>query len=123
MERMKLGSIEAEQYIGEKTSIEKAYFITTDFGPAVKIESTPITLKGDDKLAEGKELRASNIFSLGEVNGKVVVPEDGNLDNFMKKKKVDIAEMPEFVENEDIPCLIAVDTVVQVNKKGYLEMC
>jgi hypothetical protein len=122
MERKELKAIDADNYLGETVQIISARYINSKFGSAVKMTSNVIPLKEGDSLPDGKVLTASRIFSLGVEDDEVFVPIDGQLDVFLKSKKIRADSLPEFEVDTEIPALLGVKCKVQKNKKGYLEL-
>jgi len=122
MRKEKGKSIDAEQYVGEKTKIASARIEEMKHGAVVRVASDVVAFKGDDQLPEGKELRASRILGLGksEKDGSLIIIEGSKLDKFLKQKQVEIVKDYELGDN--IEELVGVACIVQKTEDGFLEL-
>ena len=122
METEKGKSINADNYVGLKTTITSARIEQMKFGAVIRLISEIIPLKDGDELRDGKDLRASKILGLGtsEISGKYIIIEDSNLDKFLKSKKIKIENDYELGDN--VQELLKVPVVIQKTEDGYLEI-
>jgi len=115
-------SINADNYVGDKTTIAWAKIEQMKHGEVLRLMSEPLEFKGDDQLPEGKELRASRIFGLGksENDGALIIIENSKLEKFLKTKKVDIKK--DYGLGDTIEELVGVSCIVQKTEDGFLEL-
>lgn len=121
METKKGKSINAENYVGHKTRIAYAKLEEMKFGAVIKVMSEVIPFQSDDELPEGKELRASILFSVAkDEDEKYFIFEGSRLDKFLQKKGIRITN--DYNLGDTITELVGVQCVVQQNNDGYLEL-
>jgi hypothetical protein len=121
METIKGNSITASNYVGDKTKIESAKIERMRHGEVVRILSEKIAFKGDDKLPEDKDLRASKLLGLGQTEtGELAVIESSKMDKFLKEKNIKIEN--DYSLGDNIKELIGVECTIQKTDDGFLEL-
>jgi len=126
MKRQEMPKLDVSEYVGEKTTIQKAEIQQQKYGIVAYFESDIIPFKDGDSLPDDKPLKASKMFKIFEdKDGILFVGIDSSFDKFCASKGID--------SEKDLPEKITVGTVlkafigkpvkVQMQKNGnFLEI-
>lgn len=122
MKTVEMPKLDITPYVGTKTEIADAQVINAKFGKAIKVETAVIPLQGNDKLPEGKNLKASVILGLVELeSGELAIGKDTKADLFCKNHKIDVSVIPDGITvGSVLSCFIGKKVVCQKNEAGYL---
>lgn len=92
LEVKETSTFDVNKYVGMKSTIAEIKIEKGKFGSMIKLESEVLGTEDEN------EIKASMIFSLKDTKDGLVIPEKGDLNQFMKNKKVtdyrDLKTMP-----------------------------
>jgi hypothetical protein len=123
MKEKELKLVDFSKYVGAKTKIAFADIRDSKFGPVLYLESKDIPYKADDKLPDGKPLRASVMLGLfvDENTQEFYIGAGTKASTFLKKKNISLDKIPDDLNYGDsVMALIGVPVVCQLNERGYL---
>lgn len=123
MERKETEKIDVTKYVGTQTEIVLAQYKTLKYGKVIFLQTAVIPLKDGDKLPNDSELTATKILSLFEdKDGNAFIGIDSKTDKFLKVKKINVENLPEFEDGLKIPEIERIKVICQKNESGFLEI-
>jgi len=103
MKTVEMQKLDITKYVGTMTEIVKAELIQSKFGKVIKIETAEIPLKDNDKLPEGKKLRASILIGVSEQeDGSFAIVKDSASEKFCLGHSVKISDLPDNLSVGDL---------------------